>query len=1370
MYKRQSTLSPTFPSGKALFIDFQIRERKILEGHLIQKMTYLCHEKSQQSLISLTMSIKYRSSLYFLITCWCVGQFAAAQSDSYREFDNVYLNSDASVINCFIQDKQGLIWMGSDKGLFSYNGYTIQRHIFPFTDSKNPSNTKINCGILLDSNHLCLGSDNGILIYNLVTDSYEKSPIEFPADVRSLILTGDWLWVGSLNGLYQYNIKTHQLNSISSGVPHHTIYSILRSKQNTLFVGTYNGLCYLSPGAKSFRKIELPVQTFKNSLLINSLLEDPVRNCIWVGAEGYLFKYTPLTKSVERIGEFTGNSIKSLALDQNQSLLLGTDNGLYVYNKEQHLLKHIVHDSRYSKSLTNNIIWSILVDREKNAWFGTDYGVSLFRHNKTYRYTPISQITGIGDGNQMQAIFRDSRHNFWYGGNNGLIFTSPDSKTCIWYKMGDARYPISHNRIRCIYEDRDHNLWVASDGSINRYDYRTRQFIHYNIVDSTRTRNANWAYQLFEDKQGRLWIASCLGGIFVVDKAKLIKTTSGFYVAEQNFYKKAGKNGLSDNFINSVLPDLQGNVWALTYNSGINKIDAQTGVVSKFPVFSDSKNQTNGNANCLICDKEGFIWVGFFGGLTKINPRTNQMQFIQYDGFKNTRINLLTEENNRIWITTSDGTFALDKKTLKIQYIKVVNKPFSSSFYDDFHKEIYLGGVDGLMVFSPSIIHVRNSNPPIVLTALYVNDRLFQPGLDYEGKSIRYAKKLSLPYQQNNVTFEFSDLNFSQEENNKYVYSMKGVDTEWRTIKPSSNRVSYNNLTPGTYNLTIGRLNPEGLKPVSSIDFQLVIRSPWYYSAWAQMVYAILIVGFLIWILNYYREKHRSKIERIEKEKSLELSNMKIDFFTNVSHEFKTPLSLIIAPVSKLLIETKSPLLKKQLTTIQQNALRLNALIQQVIGFERFDGSVNTNLIYSQVEFIEFARGIFSVYEEAFQTKNLTSSFITELDCALVNIDVLKIESVLNNLISNAYKFSNPGGTITFEIHRSKNNDKLLIVSITDNGIGIPVEDLPFVFDRFFQSRKTANDNVGSGIGLYLVKNQVELHHGTIRITSEENKGTSITLELPILGDQTMISSSASINQETDTDLRNDKPTILIVEDNIEVSEFILESLKQKYRCMVAHNGKIGLDEAIKNTPDLIIADIMMPVMNGLDMCRQLRKNKDLALTPIIMLTAKDDKLTEKKSIELGINAFMSKPFDTNLLKLRIQQLIETKQHMENNLRLEALSTPKEIDAESWDEKLLADITKIIEDKVSDSDLNVNSLSKISGISTKQIYRRIKHLTGLTPVDFIRSIRMKKAAMLLAQKKFSVAEVMYLVGFSNYSYFSKCFQAKYGKTPKQFME
>jgi Signal transduction histidine kinase len=1321
------------------------------------------------------MSIQYRFSIFLLAAGLFAGLIATAQPDGYREFNNLTLNQEASIVNCLIRDPQGLIWMGSDKGLFSYNGYTVQKHIFPFTENRNPANTRINCGVFLDSSHLCLGSDNGILLYNLETDAFEKSAIQCPSDIRSMVLDGNTLWIGSLNGLYQYNLKNQQLTPISSrkgsGIPHRTIYSLLKSKQSILFVGTYNGLCYLSPGAKSFRTIELPVQSSKNSLLVNSLFEDPVRNCIWIGTEGYLFKYTPHTKSVERIGEFTGNSIKSLALDQNQNLLIGTDNGLYLYNKEQHLIKHIVHDSRYGKSLTNNIIWSILVDADKNAWFGTDYGVSFFKYNKTYRYTPISQITGVGEGNQLQSIFRDSRRNFWYGGTNGLILAPAGSKTCIWYKMGDPRYPISHNRIRCMYEDKDHNLWVATDGSINRFDYRTHQFIHYNIVDSTRTRNANWAYKLFEDNRGRLWIASCLGGIFVVNKERLIKSGSGFYVAEQNFYKKPGKYGLSDSFINSILPDLEGNVWALTYNNGINKINTRTGIITKFPILPSDKASSNGNASCMICDKEGFIWVGSADGLNRINPHTNKIQAIKYNGFKNCRINILTEENNHIWITTSDGTFVLDKNSLKIRSVQISNNPFSSSFYDAANHEIYLGGVDGLVSFSPTITQEKTTNPKLVLTALYVNDRLFQPGLDYAGKSIRYSKKLTLPHNQNNVTLEFSDFAFSQEEDNKYVYQLQGVDADWRTVKPNSNRISYNNLAPGTYKLTIGKLDPEAKVTFSALDFELTIRPPWYYSIWAKLFYALLIAGLFMRLINYYREKQRAKIERIEKEKSLELSKLKIDFFTNVSHEFKTPLSLIIAPVSKLILETKSPALKKQLALIQQNAFKLNALIQQVIGIERFDGSLNSGLILSQVEFIEFAKGIFSVYEEVFQDKRLNPVFTSRLDKVFVNIDVLKIESVLNNLISNACKFSKTDGTLQLYIDCPEEHEKDLIIRITDSGIGIPSEDLPFVFDRFFQSRKTVNDKEGSGIGLYLVKNFVELHGGTIQISSEEEQGTSITVTLPVVENHPPISMEE--HPATGTveimDVK-DKPLILIVEDNLEICDFILQSLSPLFRCITAHNGKTGLDAATKNIPNLIIADVMMPVMNGMDMCRQLRRNKALSLVPIIMLTAKDDKLTEEESLKLGINAFIPKPFDTNMLLLRIKQLIGTTEKLEEKIRLETLTNPKEIEAESWDEKWLANITKIIEDKVADPDLSVQALSEKSGISSKQIYRKIKQLTGLTPVDYIRSIRMKKAAMLLAQKKFSVAEVMYLVGFSNYSYFSKCFHAKYGKTPKQFIE
>lgn len=1291
-------------------------------------------------------------------------------ADTYNEFHNITLTpAGAFIANCFVQDSQGLMWFGTDKGLFSYNGYTVKPHLITTLPNANIIQSRINCGIMYDTRYMWLGSDNGVLIYDTHTDLYTENPTEFPTDIRSLCKRGSELWIGTLNGLYMYDTTRNKLENLSkrknSGIPHNTIYSILHTSKDEFYVGTYNGLCFQDRSTGLFRNIELPTPISKNNLLVNALLEDTIRNCIWIGTEGFLFNYDPAGKLIERIPVFDDNSVKSLSLDINGNLFIGTDNGLYIYQPEKEEVRHIVHDSRFENSLINNIIWSIFIDKDNNSWIGTDYGISMFEADKIYHAVTLSQLTGKGDGNQLQSIFRDSRRNLWLGGTNGLIVAQPDKKSYLWYKMGDKSHPVSHNRIRSIYEDKQQHIWIATDGSINRYDYAKKQFVQYAITDSTNSRNANWAYSILEDKDGKLWIASCLGGIFVVDKQKLLENKKDNYLAEKNYYQNQGVNGLSDNYICCMKSDLKGNIWALTFKNQLNKINPKTGIVTLLSLSNNAGKLSNGNASSMICDSEGYIWVGFVGGLYRIHSVTNKFEQINKEGFKDHSVRLLVEENNRLWINTSKGTYVLDKSSLEISTVNIPNKEFSSIYYDVIKKEIFLGGVDGYVYF-PTNAELRPSRyNQIVLTSLAVNDRLFNSGVDYEGKSIRYAEGITLKHSQNNITLEFSDLNFTENHDDNYVYKLDGVDNEWRIVNPTINRISYINLSPGTYKLTIGALDANQQLLPGFKSFLIEIRPPWYAGFWAKLVYSLLIISLILWVVNYFRERHRSRIERIEKEKSLELSRLKIDFFTNVSHDFKTPLSLIIAPVSKLLVETKNPQLRKQLGLIQQNALRLNGLIQQVIGFERVDDSVNKNMILSPVEFIEFTAGIFTVYESAFQAKGLEANFKSNVENLLVNIDVLKMESVLNNLISNALKFTNTNGKILLDINFSIENERNVTLTISDTGIGIPQADLRSVFDRFYQSRTTSNDKSGSGIGLYLVKNYVEMHGGTIEILSEENVGTTISINLPVvIQDVDFNGIKSTVISETEID----KPLILIVEDNLQVSEFVIQTLLPTYRCISAHNGKSGLDAAFKIKPDLIITDIMMPVMDGMEMCRQLRKIQFLSHIPVIMLTAKDDKVTEEKSIELGVSAFISKPFDTTMLLLRIKQLLGTKEKLEEKLRLEVLSTPGEIKAESWDEKLLADVTKIIEDNVADSEFNVNKLSELSDISTKQIYRRVKQITGLSPVDYIRTIRMKKAAVLLAQNKFSVAEVMYLVGFSNYSYFSKCFTNQFGMSPKQF--
>jgi len=1276
-----------------------------------------------------------------------------SQQQNYQSFSNITLDSEASAIYCFAQDNLGLIWVGSSKGLFSFDGFSAQQHISP------ESNIHVYCITIIDDEYLCFGCDNGVFFYNYKTDRYEDINIDFPTDVRTMILRDNMLWIGSLNGLYRYNLDTKQLENITarsnSGIPHKTIYSIIEFNDN-VYVGTYDGFCKYVSEKDSFIEINLPQDEKRSNLFVNVLYQDTVRNCIWIGTEGHLYKYTPLSAKIENFNLFYDNSVKSLITDQVGNLLVGTDNGLYIFNEQTNNIQHIVHDSRTDRSLSNNIVWGIFSDKERNIWLGTDYNISLLRFNKAFQTIPISQITGIGDGNRFHTIYKDTRNNFWLGGTNGLIHTHllDESKQTIWYRMDNRQYPISHNRIRHIYEDKDNNVWVATDGSISRYDYNKKQFIHYSITDSTRTYNSNWAYHLFEDDKGQLWIATCLGGIFVVNKQKLINS-SGNYVAEYNYTIAKGLSGM---FINQIIPDKQGNVWVLLYKDGLNKINVKENRIEKIKIEDKTQNE---NPNCILCDAKGIIWAGFRNGLLSINPDTNESNLIKFSSFGGGEVLSMIEEESNIWLSTTDGMWIVNKETHDVQRPTITNKSFTAGFYDKNARQIYWGASDELAILTPSLSKSNEAQTPIIiLTSLFINEKLYVPNTA-DKKSIRYLDDIKLNYKQNNLVFEFSDLIYSQDENNKFVYRLENFDGNWNILSDNTNRISYTNLDYGNYILKISKLDSTG-KPSSTVfSFPINITPPWYYTIWAKIIYALLGLGLIIWIINFFRVRNNLRIERIEKEKTLELSNLKIDFFTNVSHEFKTPLSLIIAPVSKLILDTKDSYKKKELELVQRNALKLNSLIRQIIDFNRND-KIGTELVLSKVEFVEFAKSLFSVYRESYKDKSLTFSFSTNKDKIYADIDVLKIESVLNNLIANACKYTNEGN-IDLSLNYNEEN-KSLDITVNDTGIGIPQNEIPYVFERFYQSSKTSKDKEGTGIGLYLVKTYTEQHGGNVNIKSSENKGTRITITLPAF-------SSDEITEVIKYDKQDENlPKVLIVEDNPEIADFIFHILEGKYRSEVCHNGKQGLDMAIQTNPDIIVADIMMPIMDGLEMTRRIRKNTPTSTIPIILLTAKDDKQTELESINLNVDAFISKPFDPQILLSRIEQLLNNKQQIESKIRIETLTTPKPIEATSPDEKLLSSITGIIEDKVSDPDLNVNSLSTISGIGSKQIYRKLKQLTGMSPVEYIRSVRMKKAAMLLTQNKFTISEVMYMVGFSNHSYFAKCFQAEFRKTPKQFIE
>jgi two-component system sensor histidine kinase len=558
----------------------------------------------------------------------------------------------------------------------------------------------------------------------------------------------------------------------------------------------------------------------------------------------------------------------------------------------------------------------------------------------------------------------------------------------------------------------------------------------------------------------------------------------------------------------------------------------------------------------------------------------------------------------------------------------MTDKRFTSLLFDPKENCIYLGGADGFGISHPDIQTIHQPERPILLTALYINNQLVSPRTRDDVPNIRYTNSIELKYNQNNLSFELSDLPYSLDEKNKFVYRLEGMDKEWNFLKSNINRITYSNLSYGNYQLIISKLGKDGQPSDQPYILNIRILPPWYYTIWAKAIYVLLLLSLIAWTINFFRVKNRLKAERREKEKILEQSRQKMAFFTTLSNELKTPLSRIIAPISQLLPATEEAHEKQTLEEVQRNAMKINSLIHQVLNFNRIEDNKDSLLILSRIELVSFSRSLFSVYEE---DKRFTFHFEANKAKIYADMDAIKLGVILDNLLSNAVKFTSEGGNIRLSLFYRQESG-LLEICVSDTGAGIPQQDIPYIFQRFFQSPHSGSKE-GTGIGLYLVKTYTELHGGSINgVTSEKGKGTSIGLSIPVTA---------------------------VEEDEIPAAQ----SKKQ----------------------------------------------------------------------------------------------------------LESLPVLKPIEAESQDEKFLSNIIRLIEDHLSDADLNVNALCELSGISNKQIYRKIKQLTGMSPVEYIKSIRMKKAAMLLQQKKFTVAEVMYMVGFSNHSYFSKCFQAEFGKTPRQYL-
>lgn len=1263
--------------------------------------------------------------------------------ESELAWKNVTVEGRKTAVFTMFVDSRGLMWLGTNNGLCFYDG--VMTH--PVGEEALFGSQIYS--IVEKDDRLYLGSNNGLMVYEYGSGRVSDSHGATPKEIRTLLLTDDNLLIGGLNGIFSLNLKSDQISDISRGLPHRSVYSLMRDSRGILYAGTYGGLARWDSRDGCFKSIKVRIgQKDVGPFFANCILESDDREHIYVGAEGSLFSYLPSSDRWEKVAQVESNNIKSLCNGEEGHLLIGTDNG--VFDLSAVGFRHFRHDSRQELSLADNEIWCIMADTNHNIWTGHERGFSIASNSNSIRTIKLGTLTHSGEGNEIHSIHRDCRGTLWLAGTNGVIRLSEKGRPD-WYRHSESEKSLSHNRVRAMHEDSGGVMWFATDAGINRYNPERNGFDNFRVVDTKREHNSNWVYALIEDGDN-FWVGSFLNGLHRVGKSKFADggatVVSDFSLNAET--PLADGNALTNNLVNDVIDDHNGNLWILLFRDNVlSRFNKSTQELTKFNI----RELTGGYPTHISLDRDGRVWCAFKGGVA-VFGRDDKSEVVRFPlTDSDETILAMGPVGNDMWISTLSNVWRVDGATLAPALLPIPQKYYTAIFEDSGSGKVFLGGIDELLEVEYSAIANALDFKSVKMILNSGDDHSFN--LSDLRESVA---GLSIPYG-GSLTLVVSTLDYSPESLQRYMYKIaeSPADTTggWIVMPEGSNVISLSDLTMGDYDLLVKTVG----SPAPAVAVPLRVSPPMALSWWAIALYVLLVAAIAYWIIWYARRRNLSAFREQERQSALENVERKLSFLSAISHDLKTPLSMILGPVSLMKERAKDPENRRNLETIYDNAVRLNNMIHRTLELQHLEDTDENLLILSTFDVVEFCRSVFEVFQENNPQKKFV--FHSSYSQLLIEADAVKFESVITNLLSNACKYSDEGATISCGINAS---GKTVEIVVADDGIGIADIDQPLVFQRMFRAPSTSRMKEGTGLGLYLIKKYLELMGGNIELYSREGQGTAFVVTLPLSEKEL---TSQPLNPEPSDTTRS---RILIVEDNLQIASFIHDLLKDDYQVLTAENGRSGLAIAASFAPDLIIADEMMPIMSGLEMVRRMKQHPRLSSIPMIMLTAKSDNRTENESIKLGIDVFMTKPFEPAALIGRIRQLLRTRSEIKETVRIQTIteSETKPIEAESVNEKLLARIAKIIEDNISDPDLNVGLLCEKSGVPNKQLYRLIKKYMGTGPLDYIRSVRLQKAAVLLSQHRFTVAEISYMVGFKTPSYFAKCFQNHFGVKPSQY--
>lgn len=1295
-------------------------------------------------------------------------------------------------VNDVFKSTDGYVWFSTAWGLNRYDGYSMQTFLNVMGDSTSIPNNYIDWVRDIPGDRLFIKnnltkycffdkrtetfSDASTFFKNIGLRGYAESA--FIDESKRL-----WLWYDGECYLYSFadSSLTHVELYRSKTKDKGTLIDVVSTEKEVLLVFDDGAMYRLtSKAAKpmgSVERLKSPLQGGTHIAIIDS---DDDYWVITHGSRGVWYYERKADKwhfcTSDKNSYFVVDNMVASSIcedDKNCIWVAGDHDGISVIDKHTRNVVSLKSDKHDERSLISDGVSCVYADSNNVMWVGyCTEGVSFYNES-IYKISVDRLDFGIGGSNfkaDVNCIEEDRNGNLWYGMNgNGLLFKNVRTgQTCLYRHDANDPNSLSGDVVVCMHLSSDGSMWIGTYmGGLCRYD--GKRFVSYKgRTDLPKAMTAESVWSITEDADKNLWIGSLGEGVVCYN------VKSGEYKE----YNEA-KGLLSSDFVSKILVCRNGLVYVGTSDglTIINTSDNTSLVMSD----RESSGYTIGNVNDIYEDSRGMLWICTRGGLVVYDKKINLIMKLGKDeGVDSDVINAIVEDNDRnMWLSTTNGitniVVSLNPRAGKYS--------FSTYNYDTpdgvlgcvlnmraikrtSYGQILIGGSNGVNSFVPSDISYNKILPNVKFVGLSIFDEEISVGEKIGDRvllqeALIYTDEVQLDYSYNMFSVDFTTMSNILPEKILYSYMLEGFNDKWLTTNQPS--VTYTNLAPGRYTLKVKAANCDGFEGEEASQLHIVVLPPWWRSSWAYFIYGVILIFITLFvrkqILRREREKYRVRQIEADAQKQREVDDMKLRFFTNVSHELRTPLSLIVTPLEQLLDNHLEPELRSKVEMMHRNAIKLLQMVNQLLDFRKNDlHGMQVN--YSEgdiVSFVKHACESFRSLSDRMTTLTFTAA-VPELN---VEFDKDKMTKIIDNLLSNAYKYTPEEGRIDIKVGKSTDNQNV-VIRVADSGCGISDEHKKHIFERFYQVPQFDSTHGGSGIGLHMVHEFVKMHDGTIEVRDNVGQGTVFVITFPIRYTPKMHDADSV------DDMGVMRQTILIVDDNADFRMLLHDTFKATYDTMVAGNGEEALVKMQSCLPDVVITDVMMPAMDGIELCERIKNDVRFSHIPVIMLTAKTADEHKIEGLIAGADDYIAKPFNPHILMLKVSNLMELSRKRHDTFKYQIEPEPSQITITPLDEVLIEKAIKYVEDNMTSADLSVEDLSRSLGMSRVHLYKKLTAITGRSPIEFIRVIRLKRAAQMLSDKRQNIADVAYAVGFNNPKYFSKYFKEEFGVLPSVY--